>query len=289
MYTLPLMALGGALAGMLGSMLGIGGGFIVVPMLTILFRIPMHLAVSAGQAAVMATSSMSAAYYVRERLSHIRLGILLETTSTIGAVGGAMLGTRLDERWLAAIFGLAMMYMAWQMNRKKEGAGSAQVTAENCRIVNLPAGMSSSLLAGVLSGLLGIGGGIVKVPVMCLVMGIPMKVATATSVYTLGITAVAGATVYYSHGMTDLLVAGAIAAGVFCGALVGPRLARRVRSQALRTGFAIVAVYTGYNMIVKALPLPKVTQVLLSLALAAGTVAVAAWRQRVTAAPQMGA
>jgi len=254
MYTLPLMALGGLVAGLVGSMLGLGGGFIIVPMLTVLFGVPMHSAVATGQVAVMATSSVAAASYLRARLTHVRLGIVLEIPTTIGAISGALAGTRLPGPALAMIFGFLMIYVGWQMLRGRQGMDDPTVTVETCRLHRWPAGLAGSYVGGVLSGLLGVGGGVVKVPVMCLGMGVPLRIATATSTFMVGITAAAGAFVYYTEGHLDLLVGGATVIGVAVGAALGPRMARRVHTRYLRYGFVVVAAYTAAVMIYKNLP-----------------------------------
>jgi len=254
MHTLPLMALGGAFAGLIGSMLGLGGGFIVVPMLSILFRVPMHAAIATGQVTVMATSSIAAAAYLRARLTHVRLGIVLEIPTTIGAISGAFVGTRLPGPALAVVFGLLFLYVGWRMLRGSQGIDDPSITVETCRIRSWPAGLAGSYVGGVLSGLLGVGGGVVKVPIMCLGMGVPLRIATATSTFMVGITAAAGAFVYYTEGHLDLLVGGATVIGVAVGAALGPRVASRVHTRYLRYGFVVVAAYTAAVMIYKNLP-----------------------------------
>jgi uncharacterized membrane protein YfcA len=265
--TLPLMALGGLAAGVLGSILGVGGGFIMVPLLSIVFHVPMHFAVSAGQACVLATSSISASYYIRQHLAHVRLGLALGISSAIGAIAGALVGSHLNGTVLSVAFGFVLMYVAYRMNQGNGKAEQRVANVEACKVDHWGAGQALAFVGGVLSGLLGIGGGLVNVPVMCLVMGVPMRLAAATSTYMIGMTAVAGVTVYYAKGMMDLLVAGACACGVFLGALVGPRIGMRVHTRYLRLTFGVVALYTAYTMILKALPLTKSQQVVVSVLL----------------------
>lgn len=253
MEAFPLMALGGALAGILGSMMGIGGGFIIVPMLTILFHVPMHTAIAAGQVSVIATSSVAAAVYIRARVAHVRLGMILQVATTAGAIVGALITGRLNAAVLSAIFGIVLLYVAFRMVRSVATVDDPSITVETCTVRGWRFGMGSSVGGGVLSGLLGIGGGIITVPVCTLVMGVPMRISTATSTFVLGVTAVAGAFIHYSAGYMDVLVTGSTALGVLVGAMLGARIAAKIKASYLRMGFALLALYTAAVMIARAL------------------------------------
>jgi len=253
MDSILIMGFCGAGAGLLASMLGIGGGFIIVPMLTVLVGVPMHAAIAASLVAVIATSVAASAVYLRERLVHVRLGLTLEIATTLGALSGALIGTHLDPRLLSLMFGCVLVYVGWSMLRRRENSEEREALASECEVRHLGTGMMGSFVGGALSGLLGIGGGIVKVPVICLIMGMPMRVATATSAFMIGMTAVTGASVYYARGYLDVVVAGSTAAGVVLGAMLGSRLASRVQSRYLRLGFVLVSLYTAVVMVSRGL------------------------------------
>ena len=273
------MIAGGSAAGLFGSLLGLGGGTLLVPVLTLGFGLPLREAVGVSLVSVIVTSSVSAAVYLERHTANLRLGMTLELFSALGAIVGGVLAFSLDERELAGLFALLLAYAAISMLRRREpeaakdappavvapgppalvdGAEPAErfvdrLSGPGYRTHSLGFGMAGSVVAGVVSALLGIGGGTVKVPVMHLVMGVPLRVATATSNLMMGITASASAIIYLFRGGIDPYVAGPTAIGVFLGASVGSRIAHRIDVRILRLLFAAVLLYTAYEMLVKAL------------------------------------
>jgi uncharacterized protein len=261
-------------AGVFGALLGLGGGIIVVPALTLLLGVDIRYAIGASIVSVIATSSGAGAAYVRDRLANIRIAMLLESATTLGALAGAFLSGVVSHRWLYLIFGLVMAYAATGMWRgprpAREAAGRPDRLTARLRLdgtyfdgalgkevpyraSHAPRGLASSSLAGVISGLLGVGGGVIQVPAMNLVMGLPLKISTATSNFMIGVTAATSAGIYFQRGDINPFIAGPVALGVITGAVIGARLMRRLRSNMLRAAFTLVLVGTAVEMIWKGL------------------------------------
>ena len=254
-----LMLVGGVAAGAFGSLLGLGGGLLIVPLLTIGFGLPLREAVGVSLVCVIVTSSASAGVYLQRRQANLRLGMVLELFTAIGAIAGGLIAFLIDERVLAGLFATLLVYVAATMLRGRSPAvddeiapaavdGAQAGTAARPTVQRLPAGIAGSVGAGVISALLGIGGGIVKVPVMHLVMGVPLRIATATSNLMIGITASASAIVYLVRGGIDVNAAGPTAVGVFVGATIGSRLGGRVEVRLLRLLFVAVLLFTAFEM-----------------------------------------
>jgi hypothetical protein len=292
-----LMLFGGVATGVFGSLLGLGGGVLIVPLLTLAFGLDLREAVGVSLVCVIVTSGASAGVYLQRNVANLRLGMVLELFTATGAVVGGAAAFLLDERLLAGLFALVLAYVAVTMlGRAREEAsetpaadaleastgdedgaavdehgpaaagasvsgisGSERSTAidrlsgTGYRIHNLRIGAVGSVFAGVVSALLGVGGGIVKVPVMHLVMGVPLRVATATSNLMIGITASTSAIVYLIRGGIDPYVAGPTVVGVFLGATLGSRTAHRVDLRLLRFLFVAVLLYTAFEMARRAL------------------------------------
>jgi len=243
----------GVLAGGVGSMTGIGGGLVITPVLTLVFGVPIHHAIGASLCCVIATSSGAAASYVEHRLSDIRLGMTLELASTVGAVMGSLVSGLLSRGMLAVAFALFLIVAASSMLRRRLKTNPASLEGlEDYKVKRLPFGLLGSGGAGIISGLLGVGGGIIKVPLMYLVMGVPFKVATATSNFMIGVTAAASAFIYYSRGDIRPLIAAPAAVGVFFGAGLGSRLMRRAPSGRLVLLLTAIMFYFATMMIWKA-------------------------------------
>ena len=259
-------------AGLLGSLLGLGGGIIVVPVLTLFFHVPIRLAIGASVISVIATSSGAAAAYVRERLTNVRIGMLLEVGTTTGAITGAYIAGLVDARVLFIVFGLVLGYSALQMLRKRHDHSSTPVPADawadrlrlhdsyydraegkeiSYRVTHTPAGLSLMYVAGAVSGLLGIGSGALKVPAMDLAMHLPIKVSTATSNFMIGVTAAASAGVYFTRGDIDPFIAGPVAVGVLIGATIGARHLPRIGSGSIRALFVAVLIVIACEMLLK--------------------------------------
>jgi len=254
------------LAGFLGALTGLGGGVIVTPVLTLLLGVDLHYAMGASLVSVIATSSGAAAAYVREGYSNIRVGMFLEVATTLGAVGGAFLMSAVPVGALAMVFGLVLLYSAWQALHEPESHEGrvADPLAEKLRLNNtypspqglihyavtrVKAGFALMIGAGVLSGLLGIGSGAMKVIAMDRVMRIPFKVSTTTSNFMIGVTAAASAGIYLSKGFIAPGLAMPVMLGVLAGSLTGARLLAGAKPHALRRVFAAVIALLAIEMI----------------------------------------
>ena len=314
-----ILLAGGAAAGLFGSLLGLGGGLLIVPLLTIGFGVPLREAVAVSLVSVIVTSSAGAGVYLRRHVANLRLGMVLELFTATGALAGGLIAFLLDERVLAGLFAVTLTWVAVSMARQGGSPAGAAVTAPGpatddeepadpdpdgspaaawaantvpapgampAPAIAVPAtaasavpataaepdlaarlsgpgylvrrvrfGMTASVGAGVVSALLGVGGGIVKVPVMHLAMGVPLKVATATSNMMIGVTATSSAVIYLLRDEIDPYVAGPTALGVFAGASIGSRIAHRVDVRVLRWLFVAVMAYTAFEMARRALGL----------------------------------
>ena len=244
----------GIIAGAAGSLTGIGGGLIITPVLTLGFGVPIHQAIATSLCCVIATSSGAAASYIEQHLSDIRLGMTLELATTVGAISGSLVAAILSRDALAILFALLLTYAgATMVRRSLVVEGTHSETSEPYQVKRLPLGLCGSGAAGVISGMLGVGGGVIKVPMMYLVMGVPFKVATATSNFMIGVTAAASAFIYYARGDVRPLITAPTAVGVFLGAAVGARLLRRTPSRWLILLFSFIAFYFAAIMVWKSL------------------------------------
>ncbi len=255
------------LAGFVGSLTGLGGGIIITPLLTLALGVDIRYAIGATLVSVIATSSGAAAAYVREGFSNIRIGMFLEIATTVGALVGALLAARISTGSISIIFGLALLYSAYASSRsRKERAGDHQLDPLATRLkMNssyptadgpnsyfpraVPGGFSLMFGAGVLSGLLGIGSGAVKVIAMDQIMGLPFKVSTTTSNFMIGVTAAASAGVYLDRGYIDPGLAAPVMLGVLGGSLVGARVLTHAKTKWLRLVFGLVIGALAVEMI----------------------------------------
>ena len=248
-----LMIAGGTAAGAFGSLLGLGGGVLIVPLLTLVFGLELREAVGVSLVSVIMTSSVAAGVYLERHTADLRLGMRLELFTAIGALIGGSIAFLLAERLLALLFAGLLIYVAVSMLRARTPAAPAGPPGEpeTYEVRNMRLGVVGATGAGVLSALLGVGGGIVKVPLMHLGMGVPLRVATATSNLMVGITAAASAVIYVIHGGVDPYVAGPTVIGVFLGASIGSRISHRVDVRVLRFLFVAVLLYTAFEMLMK--------------------------------------
>ena len=257
METWLLMLGGGFAAGAFGSLLGLGGGVLIVPLLTLGFDLPLREAIGVSLACVVATSAAAASTYLERRVADLRLAMRLELFTAAGAVAGGLLAFALDEQLLAGLFALVLVYVAATMVRKAVGRDVPDATPEamssSATPQNLPLGAAGSTFGGVVSGLLGIGGGVIIVPLMHLGLGLPLRVATATSTVMIAVTAAASGIVYLVRGGIDPYVLGPTAVGVFVGAILGSRSAERIDLRILRLLFIAVLVYTAAQMVRRAI------------------------------------
>jgi uncharacterized protein len=254
------------LAGLLGALTGLGGGVVIVPALVLLFHIDLRYAIGASLVSVIATSSGAAVAYVREGYSNVRIGMFLEVATTLGALSGAYLATHVSNHAIGIVFGITLLYSAWSSFREKqhEAPHTHNMLADKLKLngdyptnsgresyiaQNVPAGFGIMYIAGILSGLLGIGSGAVKVLAMDHAMKLPFKVSTTTSNFMIGVTAAASAGVYLSRGYVAAGVAAPVMLGVLAGSLLGAHLLVRIRVPILRVVFAVVIVALGIEMI----------------------------------------
>jgi len=268
-------------AGLFGSLLGLGGGTLIVPILTLGFGLPLIKAVGVSLVCVIVTSGAASGVYLERRVANLRLGMTLELFTAVGALVGGLVAFLLPERLLEVLFGALLIYVAVTMARRREPARAAgddaapddsvdsvepedpaadvgdslaaRLSGPGYRVHRIGFGAVGSVGAGVVSALLGIGGGLVKVPVMHVVMGVPLRVATATSNLMMGITASAGAVIYLLRGGIDPYVAGPTAIGVFIGASIGSRAAHRIDLRILRGLFVAILLYTAWQMLQRAI------------------------------------
>ena len=261
------IALAGAGTGFLGSLTGLGGGFIVVPVLTLGFGIDIRYAVGASLICVIATSTGAAARYVRDGFSNIRIGMFLEVATSIGAVAGAWLAPSVSPAAVGGLFGIVLLYAAYlTLRRAQEAAPSyapdrlaaylgmngsypAREGAVDYRARRVAAGFGVMGLAGMLSGLLGIGSGLIKVVALDQIMGLPFKVAATTSSFMIGVTAAAAAGVHLSRGNIDPVLAMPVTLGVLAGAFLGSRILPGAPPRRLRLLFAALLTAVGIEMI----------------------------------------
>jgi uncharacterized membrane protein YfcA len=260
------------LAGLLGSLLGLGGGIIVIPALTQLLGIDIKYAIGASIVSVIATSSGAAAAYVRNNIANLRVAMFLELGTASGALCGAFIAGFVSGRWLYLMFAVLVALASVAMWMKGEGHAAAPKPDRIADALRLHAvahddplapppyrvsrsglGFVVSIFAGILSGLLGIGGGIIKVPAMTLAMGMPLKASTATSNLMIGVTAAASAGVYFARGEIDPFVTGPVTIGVLIGSALGAISARHIDAKYLRIAFTAVLVIVAVQMVRKGL------------------------------------
>lgn len=265
-FTLILL-LGAYAAGLLGSLTGLGGGVVVIPLLTLAFGVDFRYAIGAALVASIATSSGSASAYVREGITNVRLGMFLEIATTIGAVVGAIIALWMPTNTIAIIYGLVLIFTAVMTQRRStdhQGVQGSRLAGllklhstfptrsgglQRYELTHVAGGFSIMTVAGVLSGLLGIGSGVLKVLAMDTVMKVPFKVSTTTSNFMIGVTAAASAVIYLQRGYIDPGIAFPVMVGVLMGALTGARLLKRMDVTVLRRIFAIAILLVAINMI----------------------------------------
>ncbi|AZB26261.1 MULTISPECIES: sulfite exporter TauE/SafE family protein [Chryseobacterium] len=262
-----LVLLGSICAGIIGSLSGLGGGIVVIPMLTILLGVDIHYAIGAALVSVIATSSGSAAAYVKEGIVNMRLGMFLEVATTSGAVIGALISSAAPSSYIAILFGMALIFSAGNSLRKKEES----VVRESSKIAialklpsdypikknekvnygtkNVIGGFGMMGLAGMLSGMLGIGSGAFKVIAMDTIMKIPFKVSTTTSNFMMGVTALASCVIYIQKGYIIPDICLPVMIGVLLGAIIGSKILMSTDTKKLRKVFAFIIFFLAFNMI----------------------------------------
>ncbi len=260
-----LLVGGGGVAGTIGAMLGLGGGVFLVPFLALVFGLPMHQAIATSILAVIATSSAGAAMNVERQTVNLRLGMVLEIATVVGAILGGLTANILSGEILSRIFAALLLSVSFVMIWRTKHSGEMSTPVEDgvfpasyndeatgavihYSAKRVPAVLLVSLIAGNVSGLLGVGGGIFKVPAMNMLSGIPMKAATATSNFMIGVTAAASAFIYFAHGHLNPLIASPAVLGVLGGSFIGVRVNRRIRGTFLTWVFAVVLFLISLRM-----------------------------------------
>ncbi|MCL1904921.1 MAG: sulfite exporter TauE/SafE family protein [Methanomassiliicoccaceae archaeon] len=263
----PIMIVGLVLlslaAGIIGSVFGLGGGIIVVPVLTILYDMPTHDAVAISLVAIVAISASGASSLVKNRSTNVRLGLVMEIAAAAGAVIGAVIALYLQSWVLTLSFAFVMVYSALYMFARPERVTSdgrdgtfayqdPKAGEVRYEVKNIRTGMLGFFAAGITSPLSGVGGGAIKVPIMNVHMNIPMKVATATSSFVIGITAFAGAAVYLLGGVIEMQTAAIVIVGAFCGSRIGIRILPKIDPASLRRYFSVLLIFLAAIMFLRA-------------------------------------
>ncbi|CAL1516414.1 sulfite exporter TauE/SafE family protein [Chitinophaga sp. MM2321] len=265
-FTLILLC-GAFLAGFLGSLTGLGGGVVIIPLLALVFHVDIRYAIGTALVASIATSSGSASAYVKEGITNIRLGMFLEIATTTGAVAGALIAVFIPTNVVAIIFGIVLIFSAvMSLQRKKESITDEDVSklarqlrlnssypvgtgVVSYKVRHVPGGYFMMMFAGVMSGLLGIGSGALKVLAMDNIMRIPFKVSTTTSNFMIGVTAAASAVVYLQRGYISPGLCLPVVLGVLAGAFAGSRLLVQANVKWLRIVFNVVITLLALQMI----------------------------------------
>jgi len=266
-------------AGFVGALFGLGGGVLIIPFLTLVEGVPVPLAVGASIVSVVATSSASAATYVQDHLTNLRLGMFLEIGTVAGAITGAFVAVFLPASALFILFGVILLYATMVMIRARGIDFPANVRPDKTsrilalgsqyedqslnrvvkyEVTRTPITVFIGYFAGIVSGLLGVGGGIINVPTMNLVSKVPVKVASATSNFMIGVTAAASASVYLLRGDVHPLLAAPLIIGVAGGALLGTRVLKVTPPTRVKVAFGILLAAISLLMILKGFNLPVV-------------------------------
>jgi len=254
-------------ASVIGTIFGLGGGIIFIPVLTVLFGLSASAAAAVSLVGIVATSTGAASVYVKNGSTNVRLGLLLEITTSVGAMVGAFLAAYLASWFLLCVFACVLLYSAANMIFRKEkiiadsgdgGSMNFQYTDGKDRaekrynVVNIKSGLAICTGAGILSSMTGVGGGAIKVPLMNVHMHVPIKVASATSSYMIGITAFSGAIIYFIHGSLLLDYAGAVAVGALFGSMIGTRIAKMLDAGPMRKYFSILLLAIAVIILLEA-------------------------------------
>jgi len=262
-----LVCVSSLIAGLVGALTGLGGGVVLVPLLSLFFKVDIRYAIGASLVSVIATSSGAAAAYVREGFSNIRIGMFLEIATTVGALLGASLATHVSTHAIAIVFGVVLMFSAFFARKPRTPAQrglppdplATRLHLNGCfpdvegvrtyNVQHVPVGWGLMFGAGALSGLLGIGSGAMKVLAMDQAMKIPFKVSTTTSNFMIGVTAAASAGIYLHRGYIDPGLAMPVMLGVLAGSLIGARILIKANTKWLRLGFSLVIVLLAAEML----------------------------------------
>jgi len=268
LFSFLILLVGGVGTGVLGALLGLGGGVFLIPFLVFAFNLPMHQAIATSIVAVIATSSAAASVNIERQTVNVRLGMLLEIATVLGAILGGLTANYLSNRVLTKIFAFLLLAVSIVMIRRIRGDAKDETVHQGgvlggsfvepttgktiaYSVKRVPGLLAISVIAGNISGLLGVGGGIFKVPAMHIVGAIPLKAAAATSNFMIGVTAAASAFIYFANGHLNPLVGATTALGVLGGSFLGVGLSRRVKSRSLTWIFAIVLLIMAVQLYIR--------------------------------------
>jgi len=238
-----------AAGALMGSLLGLGGGFLIVPLLTIFLGIPIKVAVALSLLSILANSLSASIVYVDREVVDFRLGLILESTTMLGAITGANINLMMSESVIYVVFGLVLFYVAYRMVAGKKYREEYRESGKG----NIYLGILVSYVAGLLSGLLGIGGGILKMPILILLLSLPTRVAIGTSLFMISITSATGTFIYFVNGVIDMSYAPFAVLGASIGAQLGSRLGFKIEAKYLRLLFSLVLVVFSLVMIMRGL------------------------------------
>jgi hypothetical protein len=253
-HNLPWVLLTGAGAGFFGSILGVGGGIVLIPVLVLALHVPIHYAIGTSIITVIATSSMAGSFNLERGAVNIRLGMFLEVATALGGLGGGIVAGWVPGKVLTILFGAVLLPIGVLMWRKGYVDPPEQRRSETSYTLRrLPVAMGLSLGAGTISGLLGIGGGIIKVPALTLFCNVPTKIATATSTFMIGVTAVASAFLYFGRGQVRPALSGIAVLGVLAGSAAGTQVVRRLQSRQLVRLFTLLIWFAAAQMLYRGL------------------------------------
>jgi uncharacterized membrane protein YfcA len=247
----------GSLAGLFGSLVGLGGGIIIVPILTLIFDVPIKYAVATSLISVCATSIGGAAKYLKRGTADFRLGLFLETTTVAGALTGGFLAVAVKSQVIGITFSLMLFYTSIMMLLKREKPIKSDNELQPVEPASLAKyfALGISFVGGMFSSFLGVGGGIIKVPVMNLILKMPMNLAAATSTYMIGITTAAGSIVYLVKGMVDYEIAAPLILGTYLGSSFGAIISNKTKSNLIKYLFVAVVIYSAFSIGLKELGL----------------------------------
>ncbi len=239
------MIMGGAAAGLIGGFLGLGGGIVLVPLLTLVFKVPMHEAVAISLATIMASGLVSSTKYLEKGLVDYRLAVLLSIFAAVGAVTGSALAPLMPEKFLQTAFSIVLLYTTYSILSKKDGANTRNQSDRPPRLI--PVALVA-LLAGMVSSLLGVGGGVLIVPAVYLIFNYSLDLSRGTSAFTIGIIATAGSVAYFARGALNMEYTGQIMLGTIAGGWLGGWLGARAKSRLVKVVFSIILIYLATRM-----------------------------------------
>jgi len=256
MLTLLLLFITSLAVGFVSSIVGIGGGSILTPLLTLVFGYDVKVSIATSLLCIVVTSSSASGIYLERGLVNMKVALLLEPTTVLGAIIGAFITITIPSEIIKGILGVLLLYLAMTMiyraiDTKSKGK-EEECTSSSAMSIQLKRGIAAitiSFIAGMLSGMLGIGGGVIKVPLLTLVLGLPLKSAIATSSFMIGLTAAAGSMVYLLKGFIEPFLVVIVASGIMPGAMLGAKTMRRLKPRILSLLLSIVLFYAAFRLL----------------------------------------